>query len=827
MMSFSSAAAASSPSLGEPGRAHSLPAAKTLAPQGQGQAPEHTLEDLRNYGRLLGMDVDKDKDLSWIARQDYITPLPKAWEVYEVETEEHDKTGGGRPYYFNHETGESRWDDPIDTQFRQLFETERQKKTRRASSAVLPTASSSRTGEATPTTVRRPLTPERGSTTAAAGTSPTTRGPPLSPRTTRTFALRAARVKTMQDSAATAAGAASSSFRTPSISLPSSSFSSSSSCGQFCSPSSSSRPSTIKRAASEGRQATGMGIGPILAKTSAASLLSSIFTTSGGGTTTIKATTTPTASRSSSTTSSSSSGITIQTKCRGDAGIYSSSSMAALLTGGLSSEGGERGGYHQTIKKQVSLSISSSSNSKAAAGEGKGDGISLPETTRIKKRVSGRETQGAEEEEEEENKDTSNTCGSSHAQAQTQAEAEAVVTRALLEKARLASVRLSSESTLLEMQLEELKVRRDRLQEALHVAQGRRGGGGREGRREEEEARRMRGMQVQMVELMRAKERAEEERDKLKKDAAMHQSMLAASMKSTNGGLAGNSSSPPSFSPAHSSTTTTCSSSSSSSTAAAVVTLNKQLQDLTQENEALSSQLLAAQLLRRQELQEQQQQQQQQQQLGSPLHVLDMQHRLGQLQQDKEALLHEQKRLLKNKARSDAQLLTLLAQVREREGAIAYSKAASLGLPPTPRSPSGATATPTPPAKKTTPYSPLSAASSPSTVLAALNRRMKGQQTSSPSTSSSTSSPSASCPAPRQLQQLETALLESNQLKAELNENKRLLDLLKRKMMRDEEEAEEGSHGGRGVVGDSSEESESGEDGENLEEEESVLIQED
>jgi len=206
-----------------------------------------------------------------------------------------------------------------------------------------------------------------------------------------------------------------------------------------------------------------------------------------------------------------------------------------------------------------------------------------------------------------------------------------------------------------------------------------------------------------------------------------------------------------------------------------------------------------------------------------------MQHRLGQLQQDKEALLHEQKRLLKDRARCDAQLFTLLAQVREREGAIAYSKAASLGLPPTPRSPSGATATSTPPAKKTTPYSPLSTASSPSTVLAALNRRMKGQQTSSPSTSSSPSSPSASSPASRQLQQLETALLESNQLKAELNENNRLLDLLKRKMMRDEEEAEEGSHGGRGVVrmGDSSEESESEEDGENLEEEEIVFIQED
>ena len=69
-------------------------------------------------------------------------------------------------------------------------------------------------------------------------------------------------------------------------------------------------------------------------------------------------------------------------------------------------------------------------------------------------------------------------------------------------------------------------------------------------------------------------------------------------------------------------------------------------------------------------------------------------------------------------------------------------------------------------------------------------------------------------------------MLESNQLKAELNENKRLLDLLKRKMMRDEE-ADEASQGGGGLVrmGDTSEESES--EDENNEEEVNVLIQED
>ena len=462
----------------------------------------------------------------------------------------------------------------------------------------------------------------------------------------------------------------------------------------------------------------------------------------------------------------------------------------------------------------------------------KGDGISLPDTTR-----DGREGKDAEEEKEEkeENKDTCSIHSNSHTQAQTRAEAEAAVTRALLEKARLASVRLSSESAHLETQLEDLKARGGRLQDAFHAAHGRGGGKREKGRREEEkeEARVVRGLQAQMVELMRAKERAEEERDKVKKDAVMRQSMLAASIKSTNGGFVATSSFPssPSFFPAHSIATTTSSSSSSSSTAAAVVALDQQLQTLTEENEALSSQLLAAQLLRRQELQEHHQQQQR---LSSPLQVLDMQHRLSQLQQDKETLLHEQKRLLKNKVRSDAQLLTLLAQVRAKEGDKSSSSngmnatpiPVALGLPSTPRSSPAATTTLTPPAKKKKPYSPLSAAASPSTVLAALNRRMKGQQTSSPSTSSP-SSPSTSSPASRQrLQQLETALLESNQLKAELNENKRLLDLLKRKMMRDEE-ADEASQGGGGLVrmGDTSEESES--EDENNEEEVNVLIQED
>ena len=55
----------------------------------------------------LGMDVLKDKDLFWIAREGLCAPLPKHWKPCKTtDTEE--------IYYFNFATGESIWDHPCD-----------------------------------------------------------------------------------------------------------------------------------------------------------------------------------------------------------------------------------------------------------------------------------------------------------------------------------------------------------------------------------------------------------------------------------------------------------------------------------------------------------------------------------------------------------------------------------------------------------------------------------------------------------------------------------------------------------------------------------------
>lgn len=229
----------------------------------------------------------------------------------------------------------------------------------------------------------------------------------------------------------------------------------------------------------------------------------------------------------------------------------------------------------------------------------------------------------------------------------------------------------------------------------------------------------------------------------------MCQSMLAASMRSSSSGLiavlpsSSSSSYPvpstitsfPSFSSpfspfSPSSPFLSSSFSSPSFTAAAIDAPDQPLQRLIEENKAPSLQLFAAQRLSRQELLEQQQQ------WGTPLKV-DMQHRLVSKGNEKKANLDDQKRLLKDNSCSDAQLMDLPEDVRAKEVATPC-KAAFLSSPSTSWSPSSALTTTTRPAKEAASYSILSAAISPSTVLAALNRRMKDQQMSF-----STSSPSS------------------------------------------------------------------------------------
>lgn len=53
---------------------------------------------MREYAKWLGMDLDEDRDLFWIAKEGLKAPLPENWKPCKtVDTDE--------IYYFNFATG--------------------------------------------------------------------------------------------------------------------------------------------------------------------------------------------------------------------------------------------------------------------------------------------------------------------------------------------------------------------------------------------------------------------------------------------------------------------------------------------------------------------------------------------------------------------------------------------------------------------------------------------------------------------------------------------------------------------------------------------------
>jgi centrosomal protein CEP164 len=68
--------------------------------------------EIYEYARYLGLDIEKESELLWIAKQGLKAPLPPGWKACQ--------TSQGEIYYFNFDRGESRWDHPCDEQFREL-----------------------------------------------------------------------------------------------------------------------------------------------------------------------------------------------------------------------------------------------------------------------------------------------------------------------------------------------------------------------------------------------------------------------------------------------------------------------------------------------------------------------------------------------------------------------------------------------------------------------------------------------------------------------------------------------------------------------------------
>eukprot|EP00931_Biecheleriopsis_adriatica_P108476 TRINITY_DN827_c0_g1_i1.p1 TRINITY_DN827_c0_g1~~TRINITY_DN827_c0_g1_i1.p1 ORF type:complete len:1806 (-),score=585.02 TRINITY_DN827_c0_g1_i1:63-5480(-) len=77
--------------------------------------------EVQEYAEWLGMDMDNDKDLLWIAKAGLKAPLPKPWKPCSTGED-------GEVFYFNFDTQESVWDHPCDEYHRRLYQKERAKK---------------------------------------------------------------------------------------------------------------------------------------------------------------------------------------------------------------------------------------------------------------------------------------------------------------------------------------------------------------------------------------------------------------------------------------------------------------------------------------------------------------------------------------------------------------------------------------------------------------------------------------------------------------------------------------------------------------------------
>ena len=89
---------------------------------------EPTEEEILEYAGWLEMDLEREKDLLWIASEGLKAPLPEDWKPC--------RSPEGDIYYFNFSTGESVWDHPCDEYYRKLYRDEKEKKKKKETAAA-------------------------------------------------------------------------------------------------------------------------------------------------------------------------------------------------------------------------------------------------------------------------------------------------------------------------------------------------------------------------------------------------------------------------------------------------------------------------------------------------------------------------------------------------------------------------------------------------------------------------------------------------------------------------------------------------------------------
>eukprot|EP01034_Spumella_vulgaris_P025066 gene25066-31477_t len=81
--------------------------------------------DVIEYAKWLGMNPESDRDLLYIAREGLKARMPAEWRPCKQK-------GSDDIYYFNFATGESTWDHPIDTVYREMYQSAKEKSRKKA-----------------------------------------------------------------------------------------------------------------------------------------------------------------------------------------------------------------------------------------------------------------------------------------------------------------------------------------------------------------------------------------------------------------------------------------------------------------------------------------------------------------------------------------------------------------------------------------------------------------------------------------------------------------------------------------------------------------------
>ncbi len=89
---------------------------RALAGGGVGAVADSGKPVILQYAAYLGMDVAADTDLLWIAQQALVAELPPGWT-------EHADPMSGDAYFHNAQTGETVWEHPCDSYYRNLCAT--------------------------------------------------------------------------------------------------------------------------------------------------------------------------------------------------------------------------------------------------------------------------------------------------------------------------------------------------------------------------------------------------------------------------------------------------------------------------------------------------------------------------------------------------------------------------------------------------------------------------------------------------------------------------------------------------------------------------------